>query len=125
MSTQEKIIEDAACVLLSTTESLMEAVAEGAEPELLAEGYSDRAAAFLFFRESVEGAGGPGNAPISSHTRDCLQRVSSFDADLIEVGTTLVDALRDEKKELGQVRAAIQKHSVREREQPRVVTIKA
>lgn len=121
----EKLIEEAATVLLSSTETLMEAVAEGAEAEVLSEVYSGREAAFEIFRAAIEGGGGPGKAPLSEHARECLQRVSSFDADLIAAGTTLADALRDEKKELGQVRSAIQKHSVREREQPRLLTIKA
>jgi hypothetical protein len=121
----EKAVEEAALVLLTSTEKLIEAVAEGAEAEVLAEVYSGREAAFVIFRDAVEVAGGPKSAPISAHSRDCLQRVASFDADLIAVGATLVDALRDEKKSLGQARSAIQKHSVREREQPRVLTIKA
>ncbi len=125
MSEYEKTIEQAASVLLSSTEKLMEALAEGAEAEALAVVYSGREAAFTIFRDAVETAGGPKVASISVHARDCLQRISSFNADLIAVGTTLVDALRDEKKELGQVRSAIQKHSAREREQPRLVTIKA
>ena len=125
MSEHEKTIEEAAFVLLSSTEKLMEAVVEGAEAEVLAEVYSGREAAFAIFRDAVELAGGPKSAPISGHARECIQRVSSFDADLIAAGTTLVDALRDEKNELGHVRSAIQKHSVRERQQPRLLTIKA
>ncbi|MFK7898868.1 MAG: hypothetical protein AB8G23_23765 [Myxococcota bacterium] len=126
MSTQaEKTIEEAAALLLASTETLFEAIAEGMEPVLVAEVYSGREAAFHVFRDAVEAAGGPQLAPINAQARDALSRISSFDADLIAAGTALVEGLRDEKKELGRVRSAIGKHSVRERDQPRVVTIKA
>ena len=121
---QEKI-EEAAWGLLASTEKLFEAVAEGAEAEVLAEVYSGREAAFSAFRDAVEIAGGPGRAPLSVQAKASLKRVADFDTDLIAAGTTLVGALQDEKRELGRVRSAIQKHAVREREQPRVLTIKA
>lgn len=121
----EKTIDQAALVLLESTEQLFEAVAEGADADALVEVYSGREAAFAVFRDAVESAGGPQCAPISERARESLQRVAFFDADLIAAGTSLVEALRGEKRDLARVRSAIKKHSVREREQPRVVTIKA
>ena len=113
-------LEDAAARLLAATEKLHATLEEEGDLEALGHVYDDREAAF----QSLERASEQGGAP-SVALRACVRQVQSLDTEILALADAHTLAIRDERNTLARRRSAIQAHGVRERSEPRVITVKA
>ena len=113
-------LDDAAAALLTATEKLHATLVGEGDLDALGHVYDEREAAF----QSLERATQQGGAP-SVAVRACVRQVQSLDAEILALGDAQALAIRDERNTLARRRSAIQAHGVRERSEPRVITVKA
>lgn len=113
-------LDRAALVLLEVTEGLAECLMEEAGAEALAAAYERRDAAY----RSLCAAAADGTAA-SPAGRAALARVQQLDEAMMAAGSALIEALRGERRGLSRRRSAAQAHAGREREEPRLLTLKA
>ena len=111
----------AARALLATTERLAACLAEDAAVETLAAAFRQRERAFDVLREATLARGGrpePGS-------RDLLAQVAELDRAMTAAGGALLAAIAGERQALARRRTAVGAHAAREREAPRLVTLRA
>lgn len=113
------VLDRAALVLLEVTEGLAECVMEEAEAEALEAAYERRDAAYQALCAAADGT------VASPAARAALARVQQLDEAMMSAGSALVEALRGERRGLSRRRSAAQAHAGREREEPRLLTLKA
>ncbi|MEM9175871.1 MAG: hypothetical protein AAGC67_11610 [Myxococcota bacterium] len=110
-----------ALVLLETTEIIHAALLGEGDLDALGSAYDRREIAF----DALRSAGEDGEPPVlGPAARAAIQRVRALDEEILEVGWAQAHAIRDERQNLRRRRSVIQAHSARERERPRVVTVK-
>ena len=112
--------EHACLALLGATEALADCIMADVEAEELAAAFEARDSAFVALRAITRQGAAPNAAG-----RAALDRIRQLDEAMIAAGESLVGALRDERHDLHRRRSAIQAHASREREEPRLVTVKA
>jgi len=112
-------LDRAALALLDVTEGLAECIMDDAEAELLASAFERRDVAYQALCSVADGS-----AP-SPAARAALERVHQLDEAMMAAGTSLLEALRGERRGLSRRRSAVQAHAGREREEPRLLTLKA
>ncbi|MBB85238.1 MAG: hypothetical protein CL931_15630 [Deltaproteobacteria bacterium] len=114
-------LEAAALDLLDATETLHEILLDQGDPERMGPAYERREVAFSILQSGREDGEPPTLGP-AAHA--AVARVRTLDAEILEVGWARAEEIRVERQYLRRRRSVIQAHSSREREQPRVVTVK-
>lgn len=113
--------DEHARVLLEATEAIHAALLGDGALDALAPAYARRERAFDGLVSRVE----EGEPPkLGAAARAAIQRVRALDEEILSIGGARADALRGEQIDLRRRRSAIQAHASREREAPRVVTVK-
>ena len=107
--------------LLAATEAIHAALLGDGEIDGIGDAYDRRERAFEALHARIEDGEPPKLGPAA---RAAIQRVRVLDEAILEVGFAKATAIRDERQSLRRRRSAIQAHAAREREQPRVVTVK-
>ncbi len=120
------VLEAALGELLVATEALYEAlsldrVATEAEPDELLAAYHERERSFERLRTTPRPAGWRPSAV----ARACLERIRELDGEMLALGEASATALRGERHGLQRRRQAIHSQLSGEREQPRLITVKA
>lgn len=91
-----------------------------ASPEALSQAYDLREAAFEVLKSAIESG-----ESLDAAGRAHVARVRELDAALVEAGAALSESTRGERQDLQRARSVIQAHAARERDQPRLVAVKA
>lgn len=123
-------LAERAQALLEATEALHAALRQDGDLDALAPAYACREAAF----DALVAAAGV--SPASTDLRAlrprlgvagcaAIERVRALDRELLARGGAQFDAIRDERKAMRRRRAVVRAHGERERQPPRVVTVKA
>ena len=106
---------------LEATEIIHAALLGEGDLDSIEAAYERREVAFESLRSGVVDGEPPALGPAA---RAAVQRVRALDEEILEVGWAQAHAIRDERQNLRRRRSVIQAHASREREQPRVVTVK-
>ncbi len=110
-----------ALVLLEATEVIHEALLGDGDVDGIGEAYDRRQRAFDALRAHIV----DGEPPrLGAAARTAIARVRALDEEILEVGFAQTRAIREERQSLRRRRSVIQAHATREREAPRVVTVK-
>lgn len=107
--------------LLDATEAIHAALLGDGDIDRIGEAYERRERAFQALHARVEDGEPPRLGPAA---RSAVGRVRALDEEILEIGFTQATAIRDEQQALRKRRSVIQAHTTREREAPRVVTVK-
>lgn len=118
--TRSRAIEEIAVDLLDASEAIHAALLGSGDLDSLGLAYDQRASAF----GELQGAC-PVGTELSIAARACIDRVRALDHEIFGLGAGAVEALRGERNALQRRRSAIQAHATREREEPRLITLKA
>ena len=106
--------------MLESTESIHQALLGDGDLEALLPAYEARESAFEELRVTV-GTG----ARVDAASRAALDRMHELDSEILALGFSRADAIRNEQQALRRRRSAIKAHGSRERIEPKVLTIKA
>lgn len=117
------IRRDLIFTLLGLTESLRDAIANGAEVEVWQSLVADRNAAFAALVRVCDTLPSD-EEPLDAGSRSALARLAELDGAIMAVGREGMDRIARERHELGRRRRAVGAHGARERDLPRAVTIK-
>jgi hypothetical protein len=110
--------------LLAATEALFAAISAGDDPESWGGHLDRREAAFAaLVRASDEGD--LGERPLAAGARECLDRIASLDATLLESGREGLARMQRERVDLGRRRQAVAAHGAQEKTLARAFAVKA
>ena len=112
--------------LLVATETLhemlsLDRVTTDLEPEELAAAYLGREQSF----ERLRSIDRPAAWTASAAARACLERIRELDGEMLALGGASVTALRGERHGLARRRQAIHSQLAGDRDEPRLITVKA
>ena len=107
--------------LLASTEAIHAALLGDGDVDGIGEAYARRERAFDALHARIEDGAPP---RLGRAARTAVARVRRLDEEILEVGFAQATAIRDERQSLRRRRSVIQAHTTREREMPRVVTVK-
>lgn len=120
-SLPSRAVDDEALELLAATEVIHAALLGDGEVDEIGEAYDRRERAFEAMTARIVDGEPPA---LGATARAAVARVRALDEEILEVGFARANAIRDERQSLRKRRSAIQAHTTREREAPRVVTVK-
>lgn len=118
-----EIRRDLIFTLLGLTESLRDAIANGAEVEVWQTLAADRNAAFAALVRACDALSSD-EEPLDAGSRSALARLAELDEAILAVGREGMDSIMRERHALSGRRRAVVAHGARERDLPRAVTIK-
>ena len=119
-SNETRTIDAMASELLAVTEEIHSGLMEAGEVDRATSAFDRREILF----SQLQRASAEGEA-LSAGGRTSIDRVRALDAEILALGDQRVEKIRGERHGLLRRRSAIAAHSRREREEPRLITLKA